>query len=72
MPSSMVRSAPPENASLPEVMTTPLIAASLVVASTMAASSMLVVSSSTFIDLPGISHVTSAMPSASVSTLKFL
>jgi len=30
------------------------------------------VSSSTFIERPGVSQVTSTMPSASVSTLKFL
>src|SRR5271165_7035803 len=72
MPSSIDRSAPPENASLPEVTTTPLIAASAEVCFTISSSSVIVVSSSTFIERPGISHVTSAMPSASVSTLKFL
>src|SRR5450631_212913 len=72
MPSSIERSAPAENASLPEVTTTPLTAASAEVCFTIASSSVIVVSSSTFIERPGISHVTSAMPSASVSTLKFL
>src|SRR3954465_3802341 len=72
MPSSMDRSAPAENASLPEVITTPFTAASAVVWSTMAPSSSIVNVSSTFMERPGMSHVTSAMPSASVSTLKFL
>ena len=72
MPSSIDRSAPAEKASLPEVITTPLTAASAVVWSTMAPSSSTVVVSSTFIERPGMSHVTSAMPSASVSILKFL
>src|SRR3954471_6167529 len=72
MPSSMERSAPAEKASLPEVITTPFTAASAVVWSTMAPSSSIVWVSSTFIERPGMSHVTSAMPSASVSTLKFL
>src|SRR3954471_20991378 len=72
MPSSIERSAPAEKASLPDVTTTPLIAASAVVWSTMVPSSSMVCVSSTFIERPGISHVTSAMPSASVSSLKFL
>src|SRR6266704_2920777 len=72
MPSSMDRSAPAENASLPEVTTTPLTATSAEVCFTISSSSDIVVSSSTFIERPGMSHVTSAMPSASVSTLKFL
>src|SRR5258706_16422720 len=72
MPSSIERSAPAENASLREVTTTPLTAASAEVCFTISSSSVIVVSSSTFIDRPGISHVTSAMPSASVSILKFL
>ena len=72
MPSSIERSAPAENASLPEVMTTPLTAASAEVCFTIASSSVIVVSSSTFIERPGMSQVTSAMPSASVSILKFL
>src|ERR1700744_1588986 len=72
MPSSIERSAPAENASLPEVITTPLTAASAEVCFTISSSSAIVVSSSTFIERPGISHVTIAMPSASVPTLKFL
>src|SRR6266700_4012311 len=72
MPSSIERSAPAENASLPEVTTTPLMAGSAEVCFTIASSSVMVVSSSTFIERPGMSQVTSAMPSASVSSLKFL
>src|ERR1700688_1869153 len=72
MPSSIDRSAPAENASLPEVTTTPLTAASAEVCFTISSSSRIVVSSSTFIERPGMSQVASAMPSASVSTLKFL
>src|SRR5579871_5174820 len=72
MPSSIDRSAPAQNASLLEVMTTPLTAASDVVCLTISSSSSIEVSSSTFIERPGISQVTSAMPSASVSSLKFL
>src|ERR1700719_3857359 len=72
MPSSIDRSAPAENASLAEVTTTPFTAASDEVCFTISPSSAIVVSSSTFIERPGMSHVTSAMPSASVSTLKFL
>src|SRR6202790_1466734 len=72
MPSSSERSAPAENASLPEVTMTPLTAASAEVCFTISSSSVMVVSSSTFIERPGMSHDTSAMPSASVSILKFL
>src|SRR3954471_20068027 len=72
MPSSIERSAPAHSASLPEVMTTPFTAASAVVCLTIASSSVTEVSSSTFIERPGVSHVTSTMPSASVSSLKFL
>src|ERR1700692_3250333 len=72
MPSSIDRSAPADKASLPEVMTTPLTAASAEVCFTISSSSLIEVSSSTFIERPGVSHVTSAMPSASVSILKFL
>src|SRR5690242_13020885 len=72
MPSSIERSAPAENASLAEVMTTPFTAASAEVCFTISCSSPSVGSSSTFIERPGMSHVTSAIPSASVSTLKFL
>src|SRR5271154_5350881 len=71
MPSSIDKSAPAENASLPEVTTTPLTAASAEVCFTTSSSSAIVASSSTFIERPGMSHVTSAMPSVSVSTLKF-
>src|SRR5665213_2140179 len=72
MPSSIDRSAPAHSASLPEVMTTPFTAASADVCFTISSSSLTEVSSSTFIERPGVSHVTSAMPSASVSILKFL
>ena len=72
MPSSIERSAPADSASLPEVMTTPFTAASAEVCLTISSSSLTEVSSSTFIERPGMSQVTSAMPSASVSTLKFL
>ena len=72
MESSIVRSAPPESASLPEVTTTPFTLASAVVSATILSSSSITLRSNTFIDLPGLSQVTSAMPSASVSTLKFL
>src|SRR6185437_1228135 len=72
MPSSIDRSAPADNASLPEVMTTPLTALSVEVCFTIASSSLIEVSSSTFIERPGVSQVTSAIPSASVSILKFL
>src|SRR6201999_2510784 len=72
MPSSIERSAPADSASLPEVMTTPFTAASAEVCLMISSSSPIEVSSSTFIERPGMSQVTSAMPSASVSTLKFL
>src|SRR5260221_14534155 len=72
MPSSIDRSAPADKASLPEVMTTPFTAASAEVCFTISSSSLIEVSSSTFIERPGVSHVASTMPSASVSTLKFL
>src|SRR5438105_2702328 len=72
MPSSIERSAPAQNASLLEVMTTPFTAASPVVCFRISSSSVVEVSSSTFIERPGMSQVTSAMPSASVSSLKFL
>src|SRR5436190_12391251 len=72
MPSSIDRSAPAHSASLPEVMTTPFTAASAVVCLTISSSSVTEVSSSTFIERPGVSHVTSTMPSASGSSLKFL
>src|SRR6516165_4232005 len=72
MPSSIERSAPADKASLPEVMTTPFTPASAEVCLTISSSSLIEVSSSTFIERPGMSQVTSTMPSASVSTLKFL
>src|ERR1700675_2896067 len=72
MPSTIERSAPAESASLAEVMTTPLTSASAEVCFTISSSSLIEVSSSTFIERPGMSQVTSAMPSALVSTLKFL
>src|SRR6195952_1038864 len=72
MPSIIERSAPAHSASLPEVMTTPFTAASSEVCLMIASSSLIEVSSSTFIERPGVSHVTTMMPSASVSVLKFL
>src|SRR5258705_8118628 len=66
----MVRSAPKQNASLSEVMTAPVIAASFVIVSTTAESSSTSFKSITFIAGPGASQLTSAMPSASVSSLK--
>ena len=66
------RSAPPEKEFLPEVMTAPLIALSPTTWSTMASISSITSSVTTFIDLPGMSQVTRAMPSASVSIVKFL
>ena len=72
MPSSIDRSAPAHSASLPEVMTTPFTAASAEVCLTISSSSVTEVSSSTFMERPGVSQVTSTMPSASVSSLKFL
>ena len=68
--SSSVRSAPAQNVSLPEVITTPLTAASPASCSTSAASSSMPASEITFIERPGTSQVTSAMPSPSMSTLK--
>ena len=72
MRSSMVRSAPPQKASLPEVMTAPLMAASAATFSTMPPSSSITSMSMTFIERPAMSQVTSAMPSASTSNLKFV
>ena len=70
-PSSIVRSAPPQNESLPEVNTAPLMAASVATRSAIAASSSMTFSSMTFIERLGMFQVTSAMPSASVSMVKF-
>jgi hypothetical protein len=72
MPSSMERSAPAQNASFAEVITTPLIAGSLVVCLMISPISWVETSSNTFIERPGMSQVTRAMPSASTSNLKFL
>ena len=72
MPLIMVRSAPPEKEDLPEVKTTPLTASSEVVASRICSISSITSTVKTFIDLSFMSQVTSAMPSASVSTVKFL
>ena len=66
----MVRSAPAQNVSLPEVITAPLMAASPATLSTMSASSSITFMSITFMERPGASQVTSAMPSASVASLK--
>src|SRR5271165_212761 len=69
----MLRSAPPENPSLLEVKTAPLIVASVAsfaIVSTMVDSSAMTSGVSTFIDRSGISQVTRAMPSASVSKRK--
>ncbi len=71
MRSSIVRSAPPQKASFPDVTTAPLMAASAATFSTMAESSSMTLASITFIERPGMSQVTSAMPSASTSRLKF-
>ncbi len=68
--SSIVRSAPPENASLPEVTTAPLIAGSVATCSMIWPISFVTSSVKTFIERPGLSQVMSAMPSASTSTLK--
>ena len=70
MRSSIVRSAPPQKASLPEVMTAPLMAASVATFSTMSVSSPITSIEMTFIERPRVSQVMSAMPSASTSSLK--
>jgi len=71
MPSSIDRSAPAENASLPEVDDDALDrAVGRGLFHDLFEFAAIVVSSSTFIERPGISHVTKAMPSASVSILK--
>ena len=72
MPLSMVRSAPPENDFLPEVTTAPRIASSVATRSMIFSISSITSMVKTFIDRSGMSQVTSAMPSASVSTVKFL
>ncbi|MNW04723.1 hypothetical protein D3C71_2008540 [compost metagenome] len=68
----MVRSAPPEKVDFPEVKTTPLMAASSTVCLRIASSSSMTSTVKTFIDLPGMSQVMRAMPSASVSTVKLV
>src|SRR5215469_1043988 len=70
MRSSIVKSAPPQKASLPAVMTAPLMAASFSTLSTMPVNSAITSMSMTFIERPGMSQVISAMPSPSTSTLK--
>src|SRR5215813_4122883 len=67
----MVRSAPPQNVSFADVITAPLIAVSVATLSTIAENSSIIFMSIRFIERPGMSQVTSAMPSASTSTLKF-
>src|SRR5262249_21763780 len=71
MPSSIVRSAPAQKASFPEVMITPLMAVSAAILSTSAPSSSITLVLMTFIERSAMSHVMRAMPSASVSSLKF-
>lgn len=66
------RSAPPEKVLLPDVKTTPLTALSATVASTMAFSSSITSEVKTFMDFSGMSQVTRAMPSASVSMVKLV
>jgi hypothetical protein len=68
----MVRSAPPENASLPEATTQPLMAASEATASMIRDSSSMTSRLMTFIDRPGLSQTAVAMPSASVSKRKLV
>jgi hypothetical protein len=59
----MARSAPAQNAGLADVMTTPRMASSVFSRSTSASSSSSTVSSITFIERPGMSQVTTWMPS---------
>ena len=70
-PCSIVRSAPPEKLSLPEVMTQPFTAGSATTASTMVSISSITACVMTFIERPGQSQVANATPSASVSKRKF-
>ena len=72
MPSNIVRSAPPEKPSLPEVITAPLIAASDATCSTNVPISSITSALSTFIERPGMSQVMSAIPSESVSMRKLV
>ena len=72
MPESIFRSAPPvKEPVLPEVMTTPLTAASATISSTMASNSPMTSWVKTFIERPGMSQVTRARPSPSISMVKF-
>ena len=67
MPSSMARSAPPENVSLPDVITQPLTDASCDTVSMTVSSSAITSSVMTFMERLGMFHVRSARPSASTS-----
>ena len=68
----MVRSAPPEKLSLPEVMTQPLIAASRRDRLDDLRQLVHHLGVMTFIERPGMSQVASAMPSASISKRKLV
>ncbi len=68
----MVKSAPPENPSLPEVKTAPLTEASDAILSAIAPISAITSAFSTFIERPGMSQVASMTPSESVSTRKLV
>ena len=70
--SSIVRSAPAAKPSLPDVNTAPLIASSLAILSTIRPSSPTTSLLITFIERPGMSQVTRATPSASVSKRKLV
>ena len=67
----MLRSAPPEKVSLPEVRMTPVTASSVAMRVTIASSSSITATSKTFIERPGMSQVTVRMPSGSWSVRKF-
>ncbi len=73
MPEAMSpRSAPAQKpVGLPEVMTTPLMASSVLIFSTRAGISAMTADVRVFIERPGTSKATVAMPSASMSILKF-
>jgi hypothetical protein len=58
-------------AGLPLVMMAPLMEASVAIFSTQAAKSRIEPSASTFIERPGMSQVTVAMPSPSISSFMF-
>src|SRR5271156_2938812 len=70
--SSIVRSAPAAKPSLPDVNTAPLIASSVAILSTIRPSSPTTSLLITFIERPGMSQVTRATPSASVSKRKLV